>query len=353
MQYYKALEQFQNQKTSDKLSLFKKNNRLCDIIYAQQFDTSFLTHLFHITDQVRHIASTARGMRFLKTLLADKRAMLFFVQPSTRTFMSFLNACHMLGMQTSEIRDASTSSEIKGESPEDSIRVFSSYVDLIITRHPDEGFAEKAAWVLSSHANISVPVINGGSGKDQHPTQALLDMYTINRAFSTEGGIANKRYAMIGDLKRGRTVRSLCYLLALYDNVQFDFISPKAFTMEPDILSFLDSKGITYTITDDFNQYIAKADAIYATRLQDEHDKNHESKAIDFNKFNLTYDHLSLLKKHCIIMHPLPRRNEIAVEVDSDPRAVYWEQTRNGMWVRAALMLYLFNREGLLEEYVL
>jgi len=353
VRYHERWEQFRTKKTADKLIFFNKNNRLHDIIYAQQFDKPFLSSLFHIADQLRQIATTVRGMLFLKTLLADKRAMLFFVQPSTRTFMSFLNACHMLGMGTSEIRDTSTSSEIKGESPEDSIRVFSSYVDMIITRHPDAGFAEKAAWVLSSHTESPVPVINGGSGKDQHPTQALLDIYTINRAFISHGGIDHKKIAMIGDLKRGRTVRSLCYLLALYENVEFYFISPAEFSMEADILSFLDSKGISYTITDNLNQYIGKADAIYATRLQDEYDTDQESKSIDFNTFNLTYDHLAHLKEHCIIMHPLPRRNEIALEVDSDHRAMYWEQARNGMWVRAALILYLFGREHLLEDYVL
>jgi aspartate carbamoyltransferase catalytic subunit len=352
MQRYEEWEHFRTKKKADKLSFFKRNGRLFDILYTQQFDKEFLAHLFRISDRIRTIAKTQKGLNFLRTTLSDKRAMLFFVQPSTRTFMSFLNACHILGIQTSEIRDTSTSSEIKGESPEDSIRVFSSYVDMIITRHHNEGFAEKSAWVLNTCADRSVPVINGGSGKDQHPTQALLDIYTISRAFADMGGIENKTFTMIGDLKRGRTVRSLCYLLALYRDVKFYFVSPPEFAMQQDVLDFLDSKKIPYVVTDDFTTSITQADGIYATRLQDEYDSPNESKYIDFDRFNLTAEHLPLLKKHCIIMHPLPRRNEISVEIDRDPRALYWKQVRNGMWVRAALMLYLFERDTLIDDYV-
>jgi aspartate carbamoyltransferase catalytic subunit len=352
MQNYEGWDQFRKLDINEKLSLFTSNDRLFDIIYTQQFDKNFLSHLFAIADKIRTIARTPNGLNFLRSTLSDKRAMLFFVQPSTRTFMSFLNACHILGVQTSEIRDTSTSSEIKGESPEDSIRVFSSYVDLIITRHHNEGFAEKSAWVLNTHSDRAVPVINGGSGKDQHPTQALLDIYTINRAFNDIGGIEGKTFTMIGDLRRGRTVRSLCYLLALYRDVKFYFVSPEEYTMQQDVLDFLQNKKVSYTITDNFNEGIQAADAIYATRLQDEYDNSGESKYIDFDRFNLTGAHLPLLKEHCIIMHPLPRRNEIAIEIDKDPRAHYWQQVRNGMWVRAALMLYLFHREKLIETYI-
>lgn len=343
--------QFHTQAITDKLPLFTHHNRLFDILYAQQFDQSTLSQLFTIADRIRAIAKTERGMRYLKELLNDKRAMLFFVQPSTRTFMSFLNACHILGIQTSEIRDASTSSEIKGESPEDSIRTFSSYVDLIITRHHDEGFAEKAAWVLNVQGKRKVPVINGGSGKDQHPTQALLDMYTINRAFKDQGAFSGKTYAMIGDLKRGRTVRSLTQLLALYEDVSFRFISPKEYTIGQDIQQFLNDRKIPFTLTDSLEKGIKGADAIYATRLQDEYDVNNESKDTDFSSFHLTEKHLPLLKEHCIIMHPFPRRNEISLEIDKDPRALYWKQARNGMWIRAALILYLFGREDRIGLY--
>lgn len=343
---YSGWEEFHNQTIYEKLPIFRKGGNIFDVIYAQQFTRPELEELFRIADKIRAISKTRTGMRFLSTILDDKRAMLFFVQPSTRTFLSFQNACHLLGMKTSEIRDASTSSEVKGESSEDMIRMFSSYVDLIIIRHYTEGFAEKAAWVLNSHANRTVPVINGGSGKDQHPTQALLDIYTLERAFKDIGGINGKKIAMVGDLKRGRTVRSLCQLLSLYEQVEFFFVAPEPFGMREDILLALKEKGIKYTITDDFKNVIPKVDAIYATRLQDEYDTEFESTSIDYTKFYFTEEYLKILGKNAVILHPLPRRNEISTAVDKDPRALYWKQARNGMWVRMALILKIFCREN-------
>ncbi len=351
MQRYEGWDDFHSQSIEDKLPLFEKDNKLFDVIYAQQFTKEMLEKLFEIANRVRNIAKTKDGMDFLGSIMSDKRAMLLFVQPSTRTFMSFQNACHILGMKTSEIRDTSTSSEVKGESPEDMIRTFSSYVDLIIIRHLDEGFAERAAWTLNTYTNRPVPVINGGSGKDQHPTQALLDMYTLQRAFAEHGGIENKKIAMVGDLKRGRTVRSLCRLLALYKGVELFFVAPENFSMRDDILEFLDSNKVKYHITDNFKETMPKVDAIYSTRLQDEHDTIGESKKINYNDFSLRKEHLPLLKKHTAILHPFPRRNEIEVTVDRDPRALYWKQARNGMWIRIALILELFDRSSIVYQY--
>lgn len=353
MRYYKGWQEFNNQPLEAKLPSFEQNGKLSDILYAQQFSKEFLESLFALSDKVRYIAKTKRGSDFLATVLSDKRALLFFVQPSTRTFLSFENACHILGMKTSEIRDASTSSEVKGESTEDMIRTFSSYVDVIITRHFDEGFAELAAWVLNTQANRSIPVINGGSGKDQHPTQALLDIYTLKRAFAKRCGnsIDGKKILMVGDLKRGRTVRSLSRLLTLYNDVEITFASPKEFAMQDDILQFLRSKQITHTITDDFEAAICEADAIYCTRIQDEHDIDGESRKVDTSRFYLLEKHLNSLKENTVILHPFPRRDEIDVAVDKDPRALYWKQARNGMWIRIALLIYLFDREKLIEQY--
>lgn len=351
MQQYKGWDEFHKQAIETKLPLFRKNERIYDVLYAQQFAKAELEELFRLADRIRGISKTRNGMRFLSTLLDDKRAMLFFAQPSTRTFLSFQNACHILGIKTSEIRDSSTSSEVKGESAEDMIRMFSSYVDLIIIRHYTEGFAEKAAWVLNSHAGRSVPVINGGSGKDQHPTQALLDMYTLERAFKDIGGIDGKKIAMVGDLKRGRTVRSLCQLLSLYDGVEFFFVAPESFGMRDDILDALKAKGIKYTQTEDFKTIIPKVDAIYSTRLQDEYDTQHESTSINYDLFSFKTEHLQILGKNAAVLHPLPRRNEIEVGVDSDPRALYWQQARNGMWIRMALIVKLFARENEAYEF--
>lgn len=336
-----------NHQTKLDLQNFIKNDRIFDVLYAQQFSRDILSHLFNISDNLRKIAKSKKGADFLSTILSDKRALLFFVQPSTRTFLSFENACHILGMKTSEIRDASTSSEVKGESLEDTVRTFSSYVDVIITRHYDEGFAELAANTLNNHTNRSIPVVNGGSGKDQHPTQALLDVYTLERGFKRRcsSGIDNKKIMMVGDLQRGRTVRSLCRLLALYNNIEIVFCSPKEFSMNDDILYFLSEKKIQFGITEDFESSISNVDAIYTTRIQDEHDISNESSKVDTTKYHLTDRHLELLQEHTIILHPFPRRNEISNKIDNDSRALYWKQARNGMWIRAALLLYIFNRE--------
>lgn len=351
MQQYEGWKEFHNQTIDDKLSLFTVDGRLFDIIYAQQFNRKILEELFILADKIRFIAKTKKGMDFLATILSDKKAMLFFLQPSTRTFLSFLNACHVLGLKTSEIRDASTSSEVKGESVEDMIRTFSSYVDLIIIRHLDEGFAEKSAWVLNTHSNRPVPVINGGSGKDQHPTQALLDMYTLSRAFAENGGIDGKKIALVGDLKRGRTTRSLARLLSLYNDIELFLVAPKEFQMMKDVTEALDSSKTPYTMTDDFKKIMPQVDAIYSTRLQDEHDLKDESKKVDYTKYHLKKEHLSILKKDCMILHPFPRREEIDINIDDDPRAQYWKQARNGMWARIALILTIFNRQQMLDNF--
>jgi aspartate carbamoyltransferase catalytic subunit len=270
--------------------------------------------------------------------------MLYFVQPSTRTFISFLNACHIMGMRVSEIRGTSTSSEVKGESQEDTIRTFASYEDMIVIRHPEEGFAEKAAWVLNQ-TDRPVPVINGGSGPDQHPTQALLDIYTLERSFVNIGGLDEKSIAMVGDLKRGRTVRSLSYLMKNYRDVTLHFVSPEVFRMKDDIKTFLIKHNIAFHETDDFASVMPVVDAIYMTRIQKEYSTAPAEEVDVYPEFHFTQEHLSIIQSHCIIMHPLPRRYEIEVSVDKDPRAVYWHQERNGMWMRAALIAHIFGVE--------
>ena len=343
-------QEFYKTSLDKKLEYFKKEDRLFDCLFSQQFKKTLLEHLFTIASRIRTIAKQKEGLDWLQTLLSNKRAMLYFVQPSTRTFVSFQSACHILGMKVSEIRSTSTSSELKGESAEDTIRTFSSYADLIIMRHFEEGSAEKAAWLLNK-TNRPIRIINGGSGKDQHPTQALLDLYTLNWAFNDKGGIDNKTIAMVGDLKRGRTVRSLTYLLKNYKNIKFIYVSPKYLGIGDDIKKFLKKHKLPYKETDNLKESLKYADAVYMTRIQDEYDINNESKNIDYSKFHLKKEHLKLMKKHCIIMHPLPRRAEIAVEIDSDPRAMYWRQERNGMWIRTALIAYMFGVDEEIKNY--
>jgi aspartate carbamoyltransferase catalytic subunit len=312
------------------------------ILSSSQFDRPFLDHICELTDTIRRFDKTKEGLLYLKGLLSHKRGMLYFTQPSTRTFLSFESALHILGMRTSEIRDSSTSSERKGESIEDSLRTFSSYVDVIIMRTPVSGQCDRIAHYLDD-TNRPVPIINAGSGPDEHPTQALLDIYTLRRGFRKMGGIEGKTIALVGDLKRGRTVRSLANLLSLYKDVKLLFVSPAAFKMEADLREKLTKTGIRFEETEDFLGAIAAADAIYMTRVQDEYDTNGESRQVDITKFHLKKGHLEILKPHTMIMHPLPRRNEIDVEIDNDPRARYWRQERNGMWTRVALLTKIFG----------
>jgi aspartate carbamoyltransferase catalytic subunit len=347
IQVYNGWEEFSGIEVGDKLDFFSRNERLFDVIFAQQFDRGFLNYICNLASQIRVLAQTKMGSQKLSSLLSHKRAMLYFVQPSTRTFISFLNACHILGMRVSEIRGTSTSSEVKGESQEDTIRTFASYVDLIIIRHPEEGFAEKAAWVLNQTYR-PVPVINGGSGPDQHPTQALLDIYTLGRSFENIGGLDGKKIAMVGDLKRGRTVRSLSYLMKNYNDVVLYFVSPDIFRMKDDIKSFLNKHSIEYHETDDFASVMPKVDAIYMTRIQKEYATAPVQETDVYPEFYFAKEHLSVIQSHCIIMHPLPRRYEIEIEVDKDPRAVYWHQERNGMWMRAALIAHVFGVEDII-----
>jgi aspartate carbamoyltransferase catalytic subunit len=350
-QMYTGWNEFYNQEIDDKLAFFQKNDKLFDIIFAQQFDRTFLNLMCQLADRARVMARTKYGYIKLKRTLAHKRAMLYFAQPSTRTFLSFQNACHILGLRVSETRDTTTSSEVKGESPEDTIRTFASYVDLIIARHPQAGFAEKTAWVLN-HTDRPVPVINGGSGPDQHPTQALLDIYTLERSFRPIGGVDGKKIAMVGDLKRGRTVRSLSYLMKNYQGITLYFVSPAQFKMKSDIKNFLTNHQIEFYETSDFASIMPDVDAIYMTRIQKEYSDEPDKESDFFPNFFFKQEHLSMIQSHCVIMHPLPRRYEIEVEVDKDPRAVYWVQERNGMWLRVALIAYLLGvEESIFKEF--
>ena len=336
-------EAFQQLSLAAKIPYCTRNGNPYHVLIAQQFDRDVLDRLGALATKIRRLAKSRAGMQFLAGLLEHKRAMLYFSQPSSRTFLSFYAACQILGMKTAELRDTATSSEMKGESQEDSVRTFSSYFDLLIMRSPTQGFAEKMAWLLSS-TERPVPIINAGSGKDQHPTQALLDIYTLQRSFEKSGGIDGKTVVFVGDLLRGRTVRSLSFLLTNYRHVRQVFVAPPQLQIGQNILHQLDAAGITYDIRHELEPTIPEADAIYMTRIQDEWDKDGESKKLDITPFCFTARHLALLKHQAVIMHPLPRRQEIATEVDRDPRAVYWRQVRNGMWIRVALMATIFGR---------
>ena len=234
-------------------------------LFAQQFDRPLLERLCALANRIRFINKTKEGALYLKGLLAHKRAMLYFSQPSSRTFLSHLNACQLLGFTTSSVRDAATSSEAKGESKTDTIRTFSSYVDMIIMRCPEKGLAEQMAWELSN-SERPIPILNAGSGKDQHPTQALLDIYTLMRSFENKGGIDGRTVVFCGDLMRGRTVRSLSYLLTNFKNVKQVFVAPQELQVPADVVMILAKKGIDFEVCDNLKDAV-KVAAMSAARI--------------------------------------------------------------------------------------
>jgi aspartate carbamoyltransferase len=365
-----------------KLPEFQRGERLRHIIFSQQFDCGLLERLAQVTTKMREIGESKKGAHFLSDLLSHKRAMLYFTQASTRTFLSFLAACQILGMQTGEIRDPSVSSEAKGESPLDSIRMFSSYFDVIIMRARYPRFAEACAYLMNDFDRTSdadrlghrgVPIVNGGSGADEHPTQALLDVYTMQRAFSFESrkdssrrtrfdemrrkykdltrGLDHKTYCFCGDIGRGRTVRSLATLLSLYDDVTMHFVYPPHPKLElsADLRDFLQDKGVRVKEAHALKEVIRDIDVLYMTRIQREHDTDEHYDVEALKECQLTTDLVHEMKDYAAILHPFPRNGrdpEIPFAIDDDPRALYFEQSHNGMWVRAALLAYLFNVDG-------
>lgn len=361
--------------TSHRVAVLNRNDRPFHVVLAQQFDRQIIEELCRLADMIRSVSGSRQGAQFLRTMLSHRRAMLYFIQPSTRTFLSFTAACQIVGLPYNEVRDRSTSSEVKGESEDDTIRVLSQYFDLIIMRHPAEGFAEHVANMLNNMPR-TIPVINGGSGKDQHPTQALLDIYTLLRSFSqpqpetgaeTPSGsqrvaraealsysrdvLAGKTITFVGDLRRGRTVRSLTYLLCRYPGVRLVFVAPPELQIDDDILDYISRHGIEYELSEDLRSHVGDCDAVYMTRLQDEWDVASESKSIDYSRYSLTRDMAKDFKPNLAIMHPLPRRHELDQELDAVPQAKYWDQVRNGMWMRAALMASIFNVDAAIRDH--
>lgn len=375
------LERPTQTETASRVAGLNRNDKAFHVVLAQQFERQAIEQLCHLADMIRSISGSRQGTQFLRTLLSHRRAMLYFIQPSTRTFLSFTAACQVMGIPYNDVRDRSTSSEVKGESEDDTIRVLSQYFDLIIMRHPGEGFAEHVAGMLNEMPR-TIPVINAGSGKDQHPTQALLDIYTLFRCFASsrdgargdEKGISSQRsaptgrsaaptvrytrdlfagktIAFVGDLKRGRTVRSLTYLLCRYPGVRLLFVSPPQLQIGGDIVEYIERHGIEFETSDDLRSHISECDAVYMTRLQDEWDVDGESKAIDYDRFSLTYDMADSFKSDLVIMHPLPRRHELDERLDTLPQAHYWNQVRNGMWMRAALIASIFNVDTSIRDH--
>ncbi|TMC97820.1 MAG: aspartate carbamoyltransferase [Chloroflexi bacterium] len=299
-------------------------SRLQHVIESQQFSRPLLEELLDRAEEMK-----AQPHHFSGRLNGQVMAALFY-EPSTRTRLSFEAAMLRLGGRTVGTDNAREfSSAAKGETLEDTIRIVSGYADVIVLRHNEEGAARRAAAVSS------VPVINAGDGPGQHPTQALLDLYTIRDELGHIDGI---RIAMVGDLANGRTVRSLAYLLSKFRDIRIWFVAPPQVAMRDDIKAHLDEHHVAWVDFEDLDAVLPQVDVIYQTRIQKERFSDEASYLALKGIYRIDGSTLARMRKDAIVMHPLPRVDEIAPEVDADPRAAYFRQARNGLFIRMALL---------------
>jgi len=295
-----------------------------DVLRADQFSV----------DEIDLIMETARGYAAalergeVLDRMRGKVLSTLFYEPSTRTRLSFEAAMHRLGGRVISVAEAKSSSASKGESLHDTIKTVEGYADVIVLRHPQIGAAEEAARATD------VPVINAGDGAGQHPTQSLLDLYTI---LEEQGQVDGLTVALVGDLRNGRTVHSLADLLANYD-VRFQFVAPDELRMPREIVERLEAKGISIAETEDLADVIPTGDVLYMTRIQRERFENPADYDRLKDAYVVTRAALRSAKKTAIVMHPLPRVNEISTDVDGLPGAAYFRQAANGVPVRMALL---------------
>ena len=303
-----------------------------------------MKHVLDITDlsvkEIDELIATAMDIiankeKYQEVCKHKKLATLFF-EPSTRTRLSFESAMLSLGGSILGFSSANSSSAAKGESVADTIRTISCYSDIIAIRHPKEG----AALVAASKSDI--PVINAGDGGHQHPTQTLTDLLTIR---SLKGRLNNLKLGLCGDLKFGRTVHSLIEALSRYDGIEFILISPEELRVPSYIIEELDAKGIPYKEVVRLEEALPELDLLYMTRVQKERFFNEEDYLRMKDFYILDKAKMELAGPDMLVLHPLPRVNEISTEVDSDPRAVYFKQVQYGMYVRMALILTLLELE--------
>lgn len=305
--------------------------KLDHIIEAQQFNVPMIMELFNLANEMERIFLRGGTQDYHHKIMAS-----LFYEHSTRTRLSFETAMCRLGGRIISTENAKEFSSVtSGESLEDTIRVLNEYVDVIVLRSNTVGGAKRAASVSQ------IPIINAGDGKGgQHPTQALLDLYTIHKEINTINGL---NIAISGDLELGRTARSLTYLLGKFDRVRIFFVAPEKIQMSDDILSYLDKRNVWYTKVKNIEEILPEVDVVYQTRI----DKSRIADLPDadeiIRKQFITKDHLSKMKSNAIIMHPLPRMNEISTDVDTDKRAAYFRQARNGIYIRMALLVSVLS----------
>jgi len=305
------------------------------IISVRQFGQADLAYVFGVAREMREMVARIGSFDLLKgKILAN-----LFYEPSTRTASSFMAAMQRLGGTVIPINEVRYSSVSKGESLPDTIRTLEAYSDCIVLRHPQAGSAEEAARVASK------PIINAGDGIGEHPTQALLDLFTIlvELGDGKAQGLDGLTITLLGDLRYGRTVHSLARLASLYD-VTLNFVSPELLQMPPHIVDELDKAGVRHRQSDRLEPFIGQTDVLYVTRVQKERFEDEALYQRLKDAYVIRPETLAGAKDRMIVMHPFPRVGEIAREVDADPRAAYFRQMENGMYVRMALLAMVLGK---------
>ncbi len=301
-----------------------------DILTTEDLGRDDILEILRVTGQMEGVFKKGH----ISGLLADKLVAVLFLEPSTRTRLSFETAVHALGARPIVVSDAKSSSAAKGESLEDMGRTVEGYVDCIVLRQPETGGAKRVAEA------VAVPVINGGDGSGQHPTQALLDLYTIQKE---KGRLEGLKVAMVGDLKYGRTVHSLSYALAPFQPARYLFCAPAELRMPAKVVADMQARGIPVEQTADIGEAL-QADVLYMTRIQRERFEEPAAYERLKGSFVLTRRMVEGGAKGLTVMHPLPRVDEIAAEVDSLPGAAYFRQAHNGVYLRMALLAMVLGR---------
>jgi len=300
-----------------------------DILTTEDLSREDILEILKVTARMETIATKER----VSTLLADKLVAVIFLEPSTRTRLSFETAIQRLGARCITVADAKSSSAAKGESLADTARTVEGYVDCIVVRQPQTGGAKIMADA------VSIPVINGGDGSGQHPTQALLDLYTIQKEKGTLEGLT---VSMVGDLKYGRTVHSLSYALAPF-KPSYVYCAPKELTMPAEVVEDMQARGIPVKQTANIDEAL-QADIVYMTRIQRERFEDPAQYERLKGSYVLTRALVEKGKKGLVILHPLPRVDEIAMDVDDLPGAAYFRQAHNGVYLRMALLALVTGR---------
>ena len=341
---------------SRRAKVLKRDGRHFFVLISQQFSKEELDNLCDTATAIRRLDRHVEGRDYLRTLLRGARIMNLFAQPSTRTAESFIAAADKLGAHSRLVSDIRTSSFSKGESVEDSVRTLSSFFDAIVARHPDDDFGMRASWALSQ-TKRTIPVISAGSGKSQHVTQSLLDFYTLRYSFSERGGVDNKTVMIVGDIARNRAGRSLAYLLTKFEKPKIHFVSPAAYAPDDDLLQYIRGHEIEvhvhHAIEPLLREHGESIDAMYMTRLQQEWDKGNVAGQPDAEQqlgteddFILHHAYRKYVRPDCVLMHPLPRVNELPNAWEEHPGFVVWRQVRNGMWIRAAVFATVFGADA-------